>query len=154
MTQAYLHLINDGERMDYLHLLLMADESEEAVRSYIAEGDLYAIHFEDVLAGVILFISVNDSTVELKNLAVIPEFRGRGIGKASIKEGLAIYKNQGKDRVIVGTANSSIENIAFYQKAGFRMYEIKKDFFLNYPEPIFEYGIRAMDMIMFEKTLR
>ncbi|TYS19120.1 GNAT family N-acetyltransferase [Rossellomorea vietnamensis] len=131
----------------------MADESEEAVRNYIVEGDLYAIHFEDVLAGVILFISVNDSTVELKNLAVIPEFRGRGIGKASIKEGLVIYKNQGKDRVIVGTANSSIDNIAFYQKAGFRMYEIKRNFFFNYPEPIFEYGIRAMDMIMFEKTL-
>ena len=55
--------------------------------------------------------------------------------------------------MIVGTANSSIDNIAFYQKLGFRMAEIKRDFFKAYPTPIFENGIRALDMIVFEKEL-
>lgn len=55
--------------------------------------------------------------------------------------------------MIVGTANSSIGNLAFYQKVGFRITEVKKDFFSKYPEPIFENGIQALDMIMFEKNL-
>ena len=55
--------------------------------------------------------------------------------------------------MIVGTANSSIDNIAFYQKLGFRMAEIKRDFFKAYPTPIFENGIIALDMIVFEKEL-
>lgn len=33
------------------------------------------------------------------------------------------------------------------------MVEIKKDFFKNYPIPIYENGIRALDMVMFEKKL-
>ncbi|MGF2616537.1 GNAT family N-acetyltransferase [Rossellomorea vietnamensis] len=153
MNARYLYPIKESKRIDYLVLLLMGDESEEAVREYVFQGDMYSIHFEDGVAGVILFTPVNESTVELKNFALKPDFRGRGIGKAAIKEALALYKNQGKNNVIVGTANSSIDNIAFYQKAGFRMHEIKRDFFLDYPDPIIENGIRALDMIMFKKEL-
>ncbi|WP_248736981.1 GNAT family N-acetyltransferase [Neobacillus rhizosphaerae] len=79
--------------------------------------------------------------------------RGNGLGKLVVKEAFHLYKNKGLDKMIVGTANSSIDNLAFYQKLGFRMVEIKKDFFKNYPEPIFENGIRALDMVMFEKDL-
>jgi hypothetical protein len=55
--------------------------------------------------------------------------------------------------MIVGTTNSSIDNIAFYQKLGFRMAEIKRDFFKAYLTPIFENGIRALDKIVFKKEL-
>jgi ribosomal protein S18 acetylase RimI-like enzyme len=140
-------------RIDYLPLLLIADESQDAVNKYIPEGDLYSIKSHDQLSGVILFTPVNEKTVELKNFALLPEFRGKGLGKAVIKEALSLYKCKGVKKVMVGTANSSINNIAFYQKAGFRMYEIKRDFFLEYPEPIFENGIRAIDMVMFEIEL-
>ncbi|EDL66272.1 GNAT family N-acetyltransferase [Bacillus sp. SG-1] len=140
-------------RRDYLPLLLIADESEDAVNSYIDEGEMFSIHYNDHMAGVILFTPVNKGTLELKNFAIVPEFRGKGLGKAAINEALSLYKKRNVKQIIVGTANSSIDNIAFYQKAGFRMNEIKRDFFSEYTEPIYENGIRALDMVMFEKKL-
>lgn len=141
------------ERKDYKNYLLMADESEEVVNTYINKGDMFAIYDGEVLVGISHFTFPNEQTVELKNIAIHPTHRGKGFGKIVIKEACSIYTKKGLYKMVVGTANSSIANIAFYQKAGFRMSEIKKDFFLNYPEPIFEGGIRALDMIMFDRIL-
>ncbi|GAE37515.1 acetyltransferase [Halalkalibacter akibai JCM 9157] len=75
------------------------------------------------------------------------------MGKKIIAEAIQLYRLKNYKKMIVGTANSSIANIAFYQKAGFRLTEIKKGFFDKYPVAIYEDGIRAQDMIMFEKYL-
>lgn len=149
-----LKIINQEERPLYLQYLLLADESEAIVKEYINEGEMYAIHYEGNIAGVILFTFHPNNIVELKNIALTEEFRGHGLGKVIIKEAFAIYQQKGFAQMIVGTANSSIANLAFYQKVGFRMSEIKKDFFKNYPTPIYENGIRALDMVMFQKDLR
>lgn len=34
-----------------------------------------------------------------------------------------------------------------------RMFDIRHDFFSAYPEPIIENGIRALDMVLFERFL-
>ncbi|MFC9540413.1 GNAT family N-acetyltransferase [Lysinibacillus sp. NPDC056959] len=143
----------EGVREDYLPQLLLADESEEAVRKYLNDGELYEIKCGEQLAGVALLLEQADKTVELKNIAIIPKYQGKGLGKEALRQITTICQTQGYQTIIVGTANSSIDNIAFYQKAGFRMEAIEKDFFSNYPEPIFENGIRALDMIFFSKAL-
>jgi ribosomal protein S18 acetylase RimI-like enzyme len=51
--------------------------------------------------------------------------------------------------LLVGTANSSLDNIAFYQKCGFRMYEIRRDYFAYIQPPVLEYGILLRDMLVF-----
>ena len=49
----------------------------------------------------------------------------------------------------MGTANSALDNIAFYQKCGFRMSAVKRDFF-DYIQPRQrEHGIEMRDMIVF-----
>ena len=151
--QISLHMVKQEERSSYLEYLLLADESEQVVNTYISDGEMYAILFEENIAGVVLFTFHADDVVELKNIALASSSRGKGLGKLVVNEAFNIYKRRGMSKMIVGTANSSIGNLAFYQKAGFRMAEIKKDFFKKYPEPIFEDGIRALDMVMFEKDL-
>jgi hypothetical protein len=47
----------------------------------------------------------------------------------------------------VGTGNSSLSQLALYQKCGFRIREIESGFFESYPEPIVENGIRCIDMV-------
>lgn len=89
----------------------------------------------------------------MKNIALDGASRGKGIGRALIEDGIFRYTALGFRRMVVGTANSSIGNLAFYQKCGFRMSHIRRDFFLSYPEPIWENGIRAIDMVMFERGL-
>lgn len=147
-----LKKISLGERDQLIPYLLLADESEEMVKEYLDEGDLYAVYIEDQIAGVALFIEDSSSIVELKNIALTPNWRGRGIGREIIHSLFNLYRGKYR-KMIVGTANSSIDNIAFYQKCGFRITSIRKDFFRQYPEPIFEDGIQALDMIMFEKEL-
>jgi ribosomal protein S18 acetylase RimI-like enzyme len=153
---AYMVLksIKQEERHLYLNYLLLADESETIVKQYMNEGEMFSIHYEGKIAGVVLFISDSNQIVELKNIALAEDFRGLGLGKAVIRESFAIYQQKGYAKMIVGTANSSIANLAFYQKSGFRMDSIKRDFFRNYPTPIYENGIQALDMVMFEKDLR
>lgn len=141
------------KRIEYLNYLLLADESEEIVQSYINDGEMYAIDFEGNIAGVVLFMFHPNRIVELKNIAVVEECRGMGLGKAVINETFSLFQSKGLEKMMVGTANSSISTIAFYQKLGFRMAAIKKDFFKKYPMPIYENGIQALDMIMFEKIL-
>ncbi|MGD6781821.1 GNAT family N-acetyltransferase [Sutcliffiella horikoshii] len=153
-TSVRLELVESSDRLEYLPYLVMADESESVVKEYIAEGQMFAIVVESgLVAGVALFLEEAESVVELKNIALDPQFRGHGLGKQVIDLSFEIFREQGFRKMMVGTANSSIANLAFYQKAGFRMAEIKKDFFLNYPEPIFEDGIQAVDMVVFEREL-
>lgn len=152
MKRVRLVEVTKKEREKYLDYLLLADEDEQIVKQYINAGDMYSIHMNDQLVGVVLFVYHQGRVVELKNFALAPEWRGRGIGKAVLQKAFAIYKNDMK-QMIVGTANSSLENIAFYQKAGFRMSEIRRGFFEKYSTPIIENGIQALDMVVFEKKL-
>ncbi len=47
----------------------------------------------------------------------------------------------------VGTGSFGYQ-LAFYQRHGFRVTSIDRDFFArNYPEPIFEDGIQLFDML-------
>lgn len=148
-----LQWVGREDRTRYMEYLLMADESEDAIHTYLFEGEMFAILVDGRTKGAVLLTFPEEAIVEIKNISLVTDSRGQGYGKAVIDELFRMYKSKGKTKMVVGTANSSIGNLAFYQKAGFRVTGIKKDFFRNYPEPIFESGIRALDMIIFEKHL-
>ncbi|WP_082232419.1 GNAT family N-acetyltransferase [Halobacillus massiliensis] len=148
---AYLKHVHN--RKDYLPLLLLADENEDIIMEYINEGEMYVIQYQQNNIGVCLFTFPEANMVEIKNIALKEGEQGKGIGKAVIGEAFQLYKQKGYARMIVGTANSSLANLSFYQKAGFRFERIRKDFFLSYPHPIFENGIQALDMVVFSKDL-
>jgi ribosomal protein S18 acetylase RimI-like enzyme len=153
VTNIVLEPVDQDRRSIFLDYLLLADESDEVVKQYINDGEMFSICYEEIIVGVVLFTFHSSYIVELKNIAIVEEYQGRGLGKLVVKEAFNFYQTKGFYKMIVGTANSSIANLAFYQKVGFRMVEIKKDFFKNYPRPIYENGIRALDMVMFEKNL-
>ncbi|WP_181347575.1 N-acetyltransferase [Thalassobacillus sp. CUG 92003] len=145
--------IEQHERESWLPLLLLADEDEAVVRSYLHDGDMHAVYLEGDQLGVVQCTFPEPHLVELKNMAVTPERQGQGVGKQIIAAACRIYQSKGYHRMIVGTANSSIANLIFYQKAGFRFSHVRPDFFADYAEAIYENGIRALDMVMFSKTL-
>lgn len=118
---------NDRERM--LPFLKLADDSENMIRDYIQEGELYEIVVDDQTVGIILFTFTARDIVEIKNMALVNSMRRKGMGREVIKRFSEHYKKSGYSYMIVGTANSSIGNLAFYQKAGFRFDHIKRDFF-------------------------
>ncbi|MBN1779863.1 GNAT family N-acetyltransferase, partial [bacterium] len=55
--------------------------------------------------------------------------------------------DMGARRLEVGTGTFGYQ-LAWYQREGFRVFAIERDFFLvNYEEPIYENGIQLKDML-------
>ena len=137
-----------------LDLLLLADPSETLVRDYVADGLLYQARWDDVLVGVFVLLKHDDALMELKNIAVADEWQGKGVGRALLTEARSVARRLGAKRLEVGTGNSSLRQLGFYQRAGFRMVRIAKDYFtLNYDEAIIEDGIPCRDMVMLSLDL-
>lgn len=131
-----------------MDLLLVADPSEEQVNSYIDDGALYVATKNETIIGVYVLLQQNEHTMELMNIAVATAYQNRGIGKQLLQHAIQTAKQSGVKQLVVGTGNSSINQIAFYQKVGFRMQTIIHDYFVaHYDEPIFENGIQCRDRI-------
>lgn len=146
-----------AERERLLPLLLLADESLEQVRSYMHSGDLYAFVGRDSVAvGLVLAIPAEEGSVELKAVAVDEAQQNRGIGRLMLAAVLEELRRRGVRRAIVGTANAGIGQLAYYQKAGFRLLRIERDFFSparGYPAVMEDNGIRLRDMVWMDLEL-
>lgn len=136
-------------------LLLLADEYEPGLRWGLAHlvDAVYRVEQAGQLVGAVTLQWRNDPS-EIMELAIDPALQGQGLGKACLAWIVEEAIRRGKQALLVGTANSSLGNIAFYQKAGFRMDHVRRDYFWYYPEPIYEHGIRVQDMLVFRRELR
>ncbi|MBR8689766.1 GNAT family N-acetyltransferase [Bacillus australimaris] len=138
-----------------MDLLLLADPSKEKVLAYVEAGACYAAFHEQDVIGVYVLLSLSQQTVEIMNVAVKESYQGKGIGKQLIRHAIAEAKAAGFQTIEIGTGNSSIQQLALYQKCGFRLSSIDRDFFLkHYDEPIFENGIQCMDMVRLSHTFQ
>jgi|SRR6478672_7032474 len=152
-----LKLVDPGPERDVcLSLLLLADDSEQQVRGYMQRGILFVAEEAGRDVGIVLAIPSVLGEVELKAVAVDPASHNRGIGKRMLAMVLAALGKRGFKRVVLGTGNSGIGQIAFYQKAGFRLWRIERDFFSperGYPAGLEENGILLRDMVWFDQPL-
>ncbi|XDD49762.1 GNAT family N-acetyltransferase [Leptospira sp. WS92.C1] len=135
-------------------LLLSADPSQTIVREYCKKGICSIAEAEGELVGVYVLIWKNPEILELINISVVEKFQGKGFGKRLVSDSIAKAKKLNARMLEVGTGNSSLSQLAFYQKCGFRIYGVERDHFLkNYPEPIYENGILCADMIRLNLSL-
>lgn len=144
------------ERGAYLPLFLLADDSEQQILGYMQDGILYVVEEDERDLGIVLAIPFEAGTIELKAVAVDSDCHNRGIGKRMLALVLAALKDAGYSRVVLGTGNSGIGQIAFYQKAGFRLWKIERDFFSperGYPDGLEENGIPLRDMVWFDRSI-
>jgi ribosomal protein S18 acetylase RimI-like enzyme len=136
------------------HLLLLADPSKENINKYIFSADIYTIEKEGLIIGCYVLQSVDSESVEIKNIAIEAAYQGKGFGTELLNHAFKIAKTEGFKKILIGTGNSSLAQLYLYQKVGFRIKKIIKDFFTdNYDEPIIENGIECRDMIMLAKDL-
>lgn len=135
-------------------LLLLADPSQEMVEEYLAIGECRVAEMAGEIVGVYVLARLDVETMELMNVAVHERLHGQGIGKKLIEDAIQVARELGVQSLEVGTGNSSIGQLALYQKCGFRVEGVIKDFFIdNYDEEIFENGIQCRDMIRLVKEL-
>jgi ribosomal protein S18 acetylase RimI-like enzyme len=158
MTEPILRTIPSGpERDHYLPLLYLADDSVEQVSAYYQIGDLYVFDRDDgAPLAITLVVPEPEGGVELKAVAVDSSAHGQGIGSRMLTAVLAALRASGVHHVVVGTGNSGIGQLAFYQKAGFRLQRIERDFFSTargYPDGLEENGIPLRDMVWMDQQL-
>ena len=140
------------DRERHLPLLLEADDAEEHMRGYLYRGELLEIHDADGMIGVVVLVREADE-VEIWNIALAEDHRGRGLGRASIGAIADRCTRAGASLLTVGTSDCSLGTIAFYRKAGFRFAGVREGYFDTYPVAVVENGIRARDMVMFQMAL-
>lgn len=137
-----------------LKLLLLADPSEKLVLEYTQRGQCFILEKSGRIIGVYVLIPTRPETAEIVNVAVDEAFQGKGYGKALVLHAVENARNAGFKTIEIGTGNSGVSQMALYQKCGFRMTSIDRDFFLrHYDEPIFENGIRVIDMVRMSMDL-
>lgn len=136
----------------YMDLLLEADPEESIVKKYLEYGELFVLTYKEELACVAVVTKVDNSCIELKNIATVEKYRGQGYGKKMIKYLFDTYKSR-YDKMIVGTSEN---NIPFYVKQGFDKYEktIKNFFIDNYEEEIWDGEMQCIDMYYYSKDLK
>ncbi len=139
--------ITDDKRQ-FLNLLLMADEQESMINRYLDRGRMFAE--ESGIAECV--VTEEADFAEIKNLAVLPEYRGRGFGREMIEFVENLYRSK-YSRLRVGTGDSPL-TIPFYEKCGFgEIFRIRDFFTENYDHPIYEAGVLLKDMVILEKVI-
>ncbi len=142
-----IRLLEAGEAAPF-ELLLLADPSEAIVQEYLSRGQCFIALNNNEVIGVVVLIKTRPETIEIVNIAVSEDYQGKGIGKKLILHAINQAKEQHAKTIEIGTGNSSLHQLGLYQKCGFRITGVDRDFFTrHYEEEIYENGIQCRDML-------
>ena len=135
-----------------------ADEGDTRIRAALGNDVLnsYAVWESQELVGAAIVRWPDDAEVdnsEIVLLAVAPARRGQSVGKWIIAALVDEARRRSVRVMQVGTGNVSLDNIAFYQKCGFRMSHVRRDYFYYIQPPLVVDGITLRDMIVFDYAL-
>jgi NAD(P)H-dependent FMN reductase/GNAT superfamily N-acetyltransferase len=144
----------DGRLEELVSVLHDAEEDDGLLRAALLDpaNSPYTAWLDARLVGAVVVQWRPGLSSEILYLGVDAAVRGRGIGRRLLDHVRELLPAYGR-RLLVGTATSSLDNLAFYQRCGFRMSAVKQDHF-DYVEPgSEEFGIPLRDMIVFEFEL-
>ena len=140
-----------SDKKEFLDLLLLADEQESMIDRYLERGDMFVL-YDDGLKALCVVTREGEGVYEIKNIATVPEYQGKGYARALIEFIIDNYREQ-YAILQVGTGDSPL-SIPFYEKCGFVRSHIIPNFFTdNYDHPIYESGIQLVDMVYLQRPL-
>lgn len=148
-----LRTLIPGEYIPY-SLLLLADETKEAIDKYIHQSVIYVLEYEKEMISVCATAMISEGVMEIKNIAVREDWQNKGVGYRFLLDIIDKAREQECSELIICTPDCAKKQLYLYQKAGFRISDIVRDYYRNhYPEPIIENGIELKDMAMLKMSL-
>ena len=140
-----------GDRRELMELLLLADESPQMVELYLNKGKVFVLDDSGIKAEC-LVTDEGEGVLEIKNIAVLPQFQRKSYGKALIDFLIRMFSGT-YSAIQVGTGDSPL-TVPFYEKCGFKRDHIINNFFIdNYDHPIIEAGVQLKDMVYLRREL-
>ena len=103
------------DKKQYLDLLLLADEQENMIDRYLDKGKMYVLDDNGIKCECIVTDEGND-VLEIKNIATVPDYQGKGYAKSLIDFIVEKYRKQ-YAILQVGTGDSPL-TIPFMKSVG------------------------------------
>lgn len=92
---------------------------EKLTSQFDNDAPMFLYQYSGSFAGY-LSLSINDDSVELNNLAVLPEYRHLGIGKELVDYAITYSKNiLGANKIKIGIVEENTILKEWYEKIGF-----------------------------------
>lgn len=101
-------------------------KTEKLNRQYDEKRPMYVYFSNETIIGYFSLCKNSDSSYELDNLAVLPEYRHRGYGKAMIDFAKDKVKEFGGNKITIGIIEENEILKSWYGSLGFKHTEIKK----------------------------
>ena len=109
-----------GPRSKLRFLFEFAEDSQRQLDEYLELGRVLVARRGPVFLGHLQLVpTIAPGEIELKNMAVVPEQRGGGVGRALVEAALRKCGGEGWARMVVATAAADTGNLRFYQRLGF-----------------------------------
>ena len=119
--------------------------SRRQFRYLLTKGHARLLVYEstgEVMAYVLLLLSRGTSMARIYSIAVAPEARGQGIGRALVEAAEAAAREEGKISVRLEIRRDNAASQALFLGLGYRQFEVKRGYYEDH-----------MDALRFEKSL-
>jgi GNAT superfamily N-acetyltransferase len=149
-----------GDRRLLRPLFEEAEDSGDLLDAYMGDGRVLVARAADRVVGHLQLVGAGGAgagrRVELKNMAVVDDMRGRGVGRRLVEHAVAVSREDGCTHMVVATAAADIGNLRFYQRCGFRLSRVERDAFNaegGYEAGLMIDGIPLRDRVWFSLDL-
>ena len=143
-----------GDRAELRARFALAEDSEAQLDSYLDDGEvLVAVAGDRIVGHLQLVEAAGGGRSEIKNMAVDPAHRRNGVGRLLVDAAVGRERARGRSTLLVATAAADIDNLRFYQRAGFRLRVVERDAFTpatGYPPHTLVDGIELRDRVWLE----
>ncbi|MBE5780614.1 MAG: GNAT family N-acetyltransferase [Clostridiales bacterium] len=142
-----VELLEEKDR--FIHLLLLADPDLTMIHRYLDQSRVFVLMDDSTPLCQAAMLDLGNGMCECKNLATDASMQNNGYASYLLSVLCTRFKDS-HHTMLVGTSESGV---GFYRRLGFTISHVKKGFFLEYPEPIYENGKQLTDMIYLRKEL-
>ncbi len=146
-----------GSREELRPLFELAEDSRSQLDEYLDQGKVLVARRGPAMVGHLQLLgTILAGEIELKNMAVVPDQRGTGVGRALVVSAIERCGVEGWSRMVVATAAADTGNLRFYQRLGFRFLSVERDAFTaatGYPDVIVIDGIALLDRVWLSRDL-
>jgi len=146
-----------GTRGELRPLFEFAEDSRTRLDEYLYQGKVLVARRGSAMVGHLQLVTTTRAgDIELKNMAVQPDQRGTGVGRALVFSAILRCGAEGWSRMVVATAAADTGNLRFYQRLGFRFLSVERDAFTaatGYPDAIVIDGIPLLDRVWLSQDL-